>query len=264
MGWRRDAEGTSKGRRVPLTRRNDLHDAEGTSKGLSLDAKGCPFRRRDCPFTRRDAPKGCPLRRRDSFVRSFQGPLGQTHTHKPRKGVRGRRSHRHRGGIHSRMRGYSGQRGSLSLPAQMYRGWPAAAVARPFPLRSPASPYASVAPTTWCPSCPLYYHTLMQPAPVEPPPLPLLTTPVMVPCAASRLPASKGCPFTSMGHVEGMSLHNKGTLVMIDFRRYTPPESTLRALPARCTTVAVRTFAATIARVKREGMRRRDRLVTIF
>jgi len=43
MGWRRDAEGTSKGRRVPLTRRDDLHDAEGTSKGLSLDAKGCPF-----------------------------------------------------------------------------------------------------------------------------------------------------------------------------------------------------------------------------
>jgi hypothetical protein len=36
MGWRRDAEGTSKGRRVPLTRRDDLHDAEGTSKGLSL------------------------------------------------------------------------------------------------------------------------------------------------------------------------------------------------------------------------------------
>ena len=29
------------------------------------------------------------------FVRSFQGPYGQTHTHKPRKGVRGRRSHRH-------------------------------------------------------------------------------------------------------------------------------------------------------------------------
>ena len=29
-----------------------------------------------------------------SFVRS-QGPHGQTHTHKPRKGVRGRRSHRH-------------------------------------------------------------------------------------------------------------------------------------------------------------------------
>ena len=29
------------------------------------------------------------------FLRSFQGPLGQTHTHKPRKGVRGRRSHRH-------------------------------------------------------------------------------------------------------------------------------------------------------------------------
>jgi len=235
-------------------------------------------RRRDCPLTRRDVPSGegivpsregmrrrdVPSRRRDSFVRSFQGPLGQTHTHKPRKGVRGRRSHRHRGGIHSRMRGYSGQRGSLSLPAQMYRGWPAAAVARPFPQRSPASPYASVAPTTWCPSCPLYYHTLMHPAPVEPPPLPLLTTPVMVPCAASRLPASKGYPFTSMGHVEGMSLHNKGTLVMIDFRRYTPPESTLRALPARCTTVAVRTFAATIARVKREGMRRRDRLVTIF
>ena len=27
-------------------------------------------------------------------VRSFQGALGQTHTHKPRKGVRGRRSHR--------------------------------------------------------------------------------------------------------------------------------------------------------------------------
>jgi hypothetical protein len=25
------------------------------------------------------------------FVRSFQGTLGQTHTHKPRKGVRGRR-----------------------------------------------------------------------------------------------------------------------------------------------------------------------------
>ena len=27
-----------------------------------------------------------------SFVRAFQGPRGQTHTHKPRKGVRGRRS----------------------------------------------------------------------------------------------------------------------------------------------------------------------------
>ena len=27
-------------------------------------------------------------------VRSFQGPLGQTHTHMPRKGVRGRRTHR--------------------------------------------------------------------------------------------------------------------------------------------------------------------------
>ena len=61
MGWRRDAEGTSKGRRVPLTRRDDLHDAEGTSKGLSLDAKGCPFRRRDCPFTRRDRAKGLSL-----------------------------------------------------------------------------------------------------------------------------------------------------------------------------------------------------------
>jgi hypothetical protein len=264
MGWRRDAEGTSKGRRVPLTRRDDLHDAEGTSKGLSLDAKGCPFRRRDCPFTRRDAPKGCPFTSK-GFVRSFvSGPSRpDTHPQAPKRRAWEALTQT-QSGIHSRMRGYSGQRGSLSLPAQMYRGWPAAAVARPFPLRSPASPYASVAPTTWCPSCPLYYHTLMHPAPVEPPPLPLLTTPVMVPCAASRLPASKGCPFTSMGHVEGMSLHNKGTLVMIDFRRYTPPESTLRALPARCTTVAVRTFAATIARVKREGMRRRDRLVTIF
>ena len=27
-----------------------------------------------------------------SFIRTFQGPLGQTHTHKPRKGVRVRRS----------------------------------------------------------------------------------------------------------------------------------------------------------------------------
>ena len=36
----------------------------------------------------KDAPdRPCP-----SFVRSFQGPRGQTHTHKPRKGVRGRRS----------------------------------------------------------------------------------------------------------------------------------------------------------------------------
>lgn len=166
--------------------------------------------------------------------------LGQTRTRKPRRGVRGRRSLTH--GQHTLAEMRSTQASftttppstlvvSLCLPAQVYRGWPAAAVARPFPLRSPASPYASVAPTTWCPSCPLYYHTLMHPAPVEPPPLPLLTTPVMVPCAASRLPASKGYPFTSMGHVEGMSLHNKGTLVMIDFRRYTPPESTLRALP---------------------------------
>jgi len=193
-------------------------------------------RRRDCPLTRRDVPSGegivpsregmrrrdVPSRRRDSFVRSFQGPLGQTHTHKPRKRrawealTQTQRRHTLANAGVLRLVG------SLSLPAQMYRVWRAAAVARPFPLRSPASPYASVAPTTWCPSCPLYYHTLMHPAPVEPPPLPLLTTrPVMVPCAASRLPASKGCPFTSMGHVEGMSLHNKGTLVMIDFRRYT-------------------------------------------
>ena len=28
----------------------------------------------------------------DPFVRAFQGPRGQTHTHKPRKGVCGRRS----------------------------------------------------------------------------------------------------------------------------------------------------------------------------
>ena len=77
--------------------------------------------------------------------------------------------------------------GSLSLPAQMYRGWPAAAVARPFPLRSPASPYASVAPTTWCPSCPLSYHALMHPAPVEPPSLPPLTTPAMVPGATRKV-----------------------------------------------------------------------------
>jgi hypothetical protein len=80
MGWRRDAEGTSKGRRVPLTRRNDLHDAEGTSKGLSLDAKGCPFRRRDCPFTRRDAPKGCPFTSK-GFVRSFVSGPSRPDTH---------------------------------------------------------------------------------------------------------------------------------------------------------------------------------------
>jgi len=36
---------------------------------------------------------------------------------------------------------------SLCLPAQVYRGWPAAAVARPFRMRSPASLDASVAPT---------------------------------------------------------------------------------------------------------------------
>ena len=32
-----------------------------------------------------------------TFLRfvSFQGPRGQTHTHKPRQGVRGRRLHRH-------------------------------------------------------------------------------------------------------------------------------------------------------------------------
>ena len=80
MGWRRDAEGTSKGRRVPLTRRDDLHDAEGTSKGLSLDAKGCPFRRRDCPFTRRDAPKGCPFTSK-GFVRSFVSGPSRPDTH---------------------------------------------------------------------------------------------------------------------------------------------------------------------------------------
>jgi hypothetical protein len=66
MGWRRDAEGTSKGRRVPLTRRDDLHDAEGTSKGLSLQREGIVpsregMRRRDVPSRRRDTSKGCPF-----------------------------------------------------------------------------------------------------------------------------------------------------------------------------------------------------------
>ena len=65
MGWRRDAEGTSKGRRVPLTRRDDLHDAEGTSKGLSLDAKGCPFRRRDVPSGEGIVPSREGIARRD-------------------------------------------------------------------------------------------------------------------------------------------------------------------------------------------------------
>jgi hypothetical protein len=54
-------------------------------------------------------------------------------------------AHKHKGSIHSRLRVTQacsttlvGLVGSLSLPAQMYRGWPAAAVAWPFPLRSPA------------------------------------------------------------------------------------------------------------------------------
>jgi hypothetical protein len=64
MGWRRDAEGTSKGRRVPLTRMDDLHDAEGTSKGCPLQREGMSLhvegmslhvegtRRRDVPSQR--------------------------------------------------------------------------------------------------------------------------------------------------------------------------------------------------------------------
>ncbi len=39
--------------------------------------------------------RGAPVQSYYSFVRSFQGPRGQTHTHKPRKGVRGRRSRKH-------------------------------------------------------------------------------------------------------------------------------------------------------------------------
>ena len=53
---------------------------------------------------------------------------------------------------------------SLCLPAQVYRGWPAAAVARPFRMRSPASLDASVAPTAgpaWrCPAPPRSAHRL--------------------------------------------------------------------------------------------------------
>jgi hypothetical protein len=83
----------------------------------------------------------------------FQGPHGQTHTHKPRRGVRGRRSQTQRQHTLADAGVLSSTTlvGSLSLPAQLYRGWPAAAVAWPFPLRSPASPDASVALTTWCP-----------------------------------------------------------------------------------------------------------------
>ena len=53
---------------------------------------------------------------------------------------------------------------SLCLPAQVYRGWPAAAVARPFRMRSPASLDASVTPTAgpaWrCPAPPRSAHRL--------------------------------------------------------------------------------------------------------
>jgi hypothetical protein len=84
--------------------------------------------------------------------------LGQTRTRKPRRGVRGRRSLTH--GQHTLAEMRESRSGklhhdttfhlsevSLCLPAQVYRGWPAAAVARPFRMRSPASLDASVAPT---------------------------------------------------------------------------------------------------------------------
>ena len=48
-----------------------------------------------------------PLFLEVSFVRSFLGPHGQTHTHKPRKGVRGRRSHLRLSGTEFRERGFS-------------------------------------------------------------------------------------------------------------------------------------------------------------
>jgi hypothetical protein len=86
----------------------------------------------------------------------FQGPHGQTHTHKPRRGVRGWRSQTQRQHTLADAGVLSSTTlvGSLSLPAQLYRAWPAPAVAWPFTLRSPASPDASVAPTTWCPPQP--------------------------------------------------------------------------------------------------------------
>ena len=84
--------------------------------------------------------------------------LGQTRTRKPRRGVHGRRSLTH--GQHTLAEMRESRSGklhhdttfhlsevSLCLPAQVYRGWPAAAVARPFRMRSPASLDASVAPT---------------------------------------------------------------------------------------------------------------------
>ena len=105
---------------------------------------------RYCTCTKR--PIHMNVRSMSSQVKStFQGPLGQTHDHKPRKGVRGRRAltHRHKvgrqtladAGVLTRLHVV----GSLSLPTQMYRGWPAAAVARPLP---PArlGPYAPLPP----------------------------------------------------------------------------------------------------------------------
>ena len=47
--------------------------------------------------------RGEPGHTHRSFVRSFQGPLGQTHTHMPRKGVRGSRTHRYSYDIGMRM-----------------------------------------------------------------------------------------------------------------------------------------------------------------
>ena len=108
--------------------------------------------------------------------------LGQTRTRKPRRGVRGRRSLTH--GQHTLAEMRESRSGklhhdttfhlsevSLCLPAQVYRGWPAAAVARPFRMRSPASLDASVAPTAgpaWrCPAPPRSAHP---PAPPVPPP----------------------------------------------------------------------------------------------
>jgi hypothetical protein len=68
MGWRRDAEGTSKGRRVPLTRMDDLHDAEGTSKGCPFSAKGCPFTSKGCPFTSKGHVEGMSLHNKGTLV----------------------------------------------------------------------------------------------------------------------------------------------------------------------------------------------------
>ena len=86
--------------------------------------------------------------RSESFVRSFvfQGPLGQTHTHKPRKGVRGRRSHRptHEGGtditkIHKKMNPHSLSSTMFQQPLKVRDSHTMKSLSQSVSSRSPAA-----------------------------------------------------------------------------------------------------------------------------